>query len=102
MLPGLEAFNIMAAMAAQSNNPLLMDHSTNSPSAPTNLLPFMSPLAVAAAAYYNNNNNQSSSSSSSLKQINEIVDNSSTNPNSAYQRSYLDALRFYKAAYGSN
>jgi hypothetical protein len=101
MIPSLDAFNIMAAMAAQTNNPILMDHTANSPAAQANLLPFMSPLAVAAAAYYNNNNQSSSSSSSSLKQINEIVDNNSTNPNS-YQRSYLDALRFYKAAYGSN
>lgn len=102
MIPGLDAFNIniMAAMAAQTNNPLLMDHTVNSPAAPANLLPFMSPLAVAAAAYYNNNNNQSSSSLN--KQTNEIIDNNPTNPNNAYQRSYLDALRFYKAAYGSN
>ncbi len=96
----MDPFSIlnMAAMVNhhhhQSVNPLIMEAAGHQPS-----LPFMAPnAALAALAFYQNNNKQGLDVIDPLHHLSP-----GSNPNSlAYQRSYLDALRFYKAAYGSN
>lgn len=98
-LDALNAFN--AAMSNGSKPSIdahLLQHLVNSNPSLSSAFnqQFMSPaIAAAAAAYYN------SASTNPVKQEqNEISPLSATNP--AYQRSYLEALRFYKAAYESN
>ena len=78
----------------------------------SHLLPFMTSqnAALAALAYYNNkhqseeNPTNNSSSNPGLPTQQKLLQSPAAAHSTtvAYQRSYLDALRFYKAAYGSN
>lgn len=77
-IDALNALNTLNAIA-----------SSNIANQPNPLSQFMSPAALAAAVYYNAANS---------KQADPINSNNA----SAYQRNYLEALRYYKAAYGSN
>ena len=104
-ITALNAFNAAASMANQFPHPThLFEHFKNESSQPNSLLQFMSPSALAAAAaYYNNsNNNKHSEPSSSSSASSSPSSPNSSSPSSLYQRSYLEALRFYKAAYNNN
>ena len=67
-----------------------------------NQMQFISPgtIAAAAAAAYYNSSNFSQIKSQSLSPV-TLSPSSSSSSSSIYQRNYLEALRFYKAAYES-
>ena len=87
--PSLDTFNFIAAFTSSpshllNNEQLIQQQQQQQHQQQNGLL---------AAAYYNQLANSSTKASMSPSQ---------QSPLCAYQRSYLDALRFYKLAYGSN